>query len=220
MPLFFSPGSTSPETTTDSSLPVVDDAPRACCGGLGRLFLGVWAVVTILAIGAAAYFAGRASQVSEHERQAFAAAAQFPPIGATAAVSSEKFSVATGAVSEEAEGFFVLDHNSGLLQCSVIYPRIGKVMAQFTVNVSEALATGGKGGSYIMATGLVDFPRASNNPIGSSVVYVLDTATGNYAAYMIPFNRVALNAGQAQQSTMRLLFQGTANPVIDRDALR
>ncbi len=206
------------DQTSAESLPIInDESPAtACCGGFGRVMLGIWAVVTIVAIGAAAFFAGQASQSKDLAQAAFA----FPPVNANAAVSSEKFSIATGAVSDEAEGVFVLDHNSGLLQCQVLYPRMGQVMAQFQVNVAEALGAGGKGGSYIMVTGLVDFPRSSSTPAASTVVYVLDTATGNFACYGIPFDRTAVSAGRAQQNTMRLIFQGAANPIINRDALR
>jgi hypothetical protein len=197
------------------SLPIMNDEPQvnACCSGLRRAALGIWVVVTIVAIGAAAYFAGQASRSKELANASFA----FPPINATASVTSEKYSMATGAVSEEAEGVFVLDHNSGLLQCSVLYPRMGQVMAQFTVNVGEALGAGAKGGSYVMVTGFVDFPRSSSTPAATTVVYVLDTGTGNFACYGIPFDRTAVSAGRAQQNVMQLVFKGTANPLISRD---
>ncbi len=212
------PSSFPVDQTSAESLPILnDESPAsACCGGFGRAMLGIWAVVTIVAIGAAAYFAGQASQSNEFAHASF----EFPAVNAASSVSSEKFSLATGAVSDEAEGVFVLDHNSGLLQCQVLYPRMGQVMAQFQVNVAEALGAGGKGGSYIMVTGLVDFPRSSTTPAASTVVYVLDTATGNFACYGIPFDRTAVSAGRAQQNTMRLIFQGAANPVVNRDALR
>lgn len=187
-----------------------------------RAAMVAMAMVTLIAVGAAGYFAGRAetagsSRIDELTR---IATTDFPTLSATSAVTSEKFSMATGSVSEEADGLFVLDHNSGLLQCSVVYPRLGRFMAQFTVNVGEALGTGGKGGSYLLLTGRADFPRASNNPVGSTIVYVMDTATGNYASYYIPFNRQALTTGRPQQDLIRLIATGSANPVIDRDALR
>lgn len=180
------------------------------------------ATVTLVAVAVAGYFAGRAhaAQSSRIDQLARIATNDFPMLSATSAVTGEKFSMATGEVTEEADGLFVLDHNSGLLQCSVVYPRIGRFMAQFTVNVGEALGTGGKGGSYLLLTGRADFPRASNNPVGSTIVYVMDTATGNYASYYVPFNRQALTAGRPQQDLMRLIATGSANPVIDRDALR
>ncbi len=204
-----------------------NDTPAAsshgCCGlaALGRpmaaLGMPLMMVVTMVAISAAAYFAGRSEANRE---QAQAAKWQLPPIHATASATSDKFSIATGSVSDDSEGFFVLDHNSGLLQCSVIYPRLGRFMAQFTGNVAVDLGTGGKGGQYIMVTGSADFPRSSNRPAGSSILYVLDTSTGNYACYGVPFDRVKQNANRQQQGTIVLLYKGTANPLIDRDNLR
>ncbi|TWT89566.1 hypothetical protein [Neorhodopirellula pilleata] len=217
------------ETESDpTSLPVSAEslAKPSCCGlsgffNVSRLWAVGCAVVTLTAIGAATYFAGAAD---EARRQAEKSSANpwsdLPIANATAAVTSEKYSLATGLISEGTEALFVLDHNSGLLQCSVVYPRMGRFLATFTCNVADALGTDGKGGTYIMATGTADFPRSSNRPVGFSVVYVLDTATGNYACYGVPFDRVAMNANRPQQGLMVLISQGSANPVIDRDDLR
>lgn len=143
-----------------------------------------------------------------------------PLINATGAVTSEKFSMATGNVSDEAEGLFVLDHNSGLLQCTVIYPRSGQFMARFSINVAETLGTGAKGGKYLMVTGRTNFPRASNRPAAATVVYVMDSTTGNYACYGIPFDHTAVPRNQPQQGLLVLIGAGSANPLVDRDDLR
>lgn len=185
-----------------------------CCS-FARFAVPGMALIAVTAICVAAYFAGRSS-VS----QASAVDYPFPPISATASAISEKYSMATGMVGDDAEGLYVLDHNSGVLQCSVIYPRMGQFGALFKANVAEALGTGGKGGGYIMVTGRADFPRASNRPAGACVLYVMDTATGNYAAYGIPFDRAAVNAGRQQSGMLVLLSKGSANPIIDRDNLR
>jgi hypothetical protein len=140
-----------------------------------------------------------------------------PIADATAAVHSEKFSMATGTVSEDADGLFLLDHNSGLLQCQVMYPRTAVIGARFQTNVAEALGTGGKGGNYLMLTGRVNFPRASNRPAAQTVVYVMDTATGNFACFGIPFNSMIVNSNQPQQGVLVLLANGSANPLVDRD---
>ncbi len=199
---------------------------EACCsvgsvcrtGGcmLRRTIWSLTAAILILGTLALGYWFGTGSRTSDADQWKFPAT-----VDATAAASSDKFSIATGAVGDEAEGLFVLDHNSGLLQCSVMYPRLGKFLGMFTINVGEALATSGKGGTYIMVTGFADFPRASNRAIGANtIIYVLNTATGDYAAYAIPFDRVAQTAGRAQQGALVLLATGQANPVIDRDNLR
>jgi hypothetical protein len=218
------PGSNESMPNKSLQLPV-------CCGVLHvrhwqRSAIAVLALTTIVATLAATYFAGVASEATRHSNDKSLGAtsettwAGLPIANATAAVTSEKFSMCTGPMSDQGEALFVLDHNSGLLQCSVLYPRIGRFMASFTVNVADALGLEAKGGSYIMATGTADFPSASNRPVGLSVVYVLDTASGNYACYAVPFDRTMLRANQPQQGLMVLIGQGTANPVADRDELR
>ncbi|MGB7347829.1 MAG: hypothetical protein WBD20_26630 [Pirellulaceae bacterium] len=224
------------ETSSDGALPIANASmdAKTCCGWSNfrwttvHSLAAVLALTTLIAAGLATYFAGQASvvNVASNPTSALQQAAsqldgfQLPAIDATAAVASEKFSMATGSVGESGEGLFVLDHNSGLLQCAVMYPRAAQFMALFTVNVSEALATGGKGGQYIMATGALDFPSTSARPAAPLVIYVLDTATGNYACYGVPFNRAAVNANKPQQGGMILLGTGTANPIADRDSGR
>lgn len=208
------PATASSPAAADAGLPLAAAAPTRCCG-LGKV-TAVCVAVAVMATVVAAYFVGRANA----PEPTATLASQLPPIDATGAVSSEQFSMATGLVTDEAEGLFVLDHNSGLLQCSVIYPRAGRFLARFTANVSDAFPAGGKGGQYIMTTGSVDFPRASNRPVGSCVVYVLDTATGRYACYGVPFDRSAMNTGRPQQGALPLLATGSANPIMDRDSLR
>lgn len=209
------------QPTAPQALPTLEKSPvqrtqasLRCCD-LQRLGTAFLAVVTLISVGFASYFAGRSQSPLNQELS------ELPLLNAAAAVSGEKYSIATGIVSEEADGFFVLDHNSGLLQCNVIYPRRGgPFMARFSTNVNEAVGTGAKGGKYMMLTGRAQFPRASNNPAAATVVYVMDSTSGNYACYGIPFDRVAANANRPQQGALRLLTTGTANPVIDRDNLR
>ncbi|TWT49512.1 hypothetical protein Pla22_47090 [Rubripirellula amarantea] len=183
--------------------------------------IGVMIAATIVSLTAVAYCVGQRNAMAAQINAATVdSTIPLPLLEASASVTSEKYSMATGNISEDADGVFVLDHNSGLLQCSVIYPRVGRFMSAFTINVADALGTSGKGGSYIMVTGRADFPRASNRPAASTVIYVMDTATGNYACFGVPFDRVAMNANRQQQGSLVLITTGTANPVIDRDDLR
>ncbi len=222
------PSASSQSDPTLTALPVARTA--TCCGlletkTLQRCGIALLAIVAVTATCAATYFAGAARQASQ-QNQAQSQSntitnwAGLPIANAAAAVSSEKFSMCTGPISEQTEALFVLDHNSGLLQCSVLYPRLGRFMATYTINVADALGMEAKGGNYIMATGTADFPSSSNRPLGFSVVYVLDTASGNYACYGIPFDRISMKSNRPQQGVMFLVGQGTANPVVDRDDLR
>lgn len=196
-------------------------ASRPCCS-LGSITQSIamplLSMVTVIAVCAAVFYAGRNSQLESLHQDSFHT---LPLVQASAsATAAEKYSVATGQVSEESEGFFVLDHNSGLLQCTVIYPRSGQFLGSFSVNVGEALGTSGKGGNYLMVTGQASFPKASNRPASPTVVYVLDTASGNYACYGIPFDRGMLAANRPQQRPMILINTGSASAVPDRDQLR
>ncbi len=197
-----------------------DGSGHACSCPMHRAIWGLTAAIAgmiAVAIGGLAWYTYHTSRSTEVSSSA---AIQWPSsIDATAAVSSEKYSIATGLVGEEAEGFFVLDHNSGLLQCKVLYPRMRAFMANFTVNVGDALGAAGKGGSYLMVTGQADFMRSSNVPVATTVVYVLNTSTGAYAAYAIPFNRVLVNSGQPQTGQLILIGADQANPIVDRDAV-
>ena len=195
-----------------------EPASMAKCCGWEKWALGVMAIVTLCSISTAAYFAGRSTRMSVFGDKNLQDL--FPTIDAAAAMTSEKFSMATGPLSGDAEGLFMLDHNSGLLQCSVIYPRLGRFLGNFSINVTEALPSGGKGGQYMIATGLANFPSSSSRPAAQSVVYVLEVSSGDYACYGIPFNRAAMNAGKPQQMPMVLISKGSANPLIDRDSLR
>lgn len=207
------------------SLPTLPS--RFQCCSIARLAMPLMVMVTVGSLATAAYMLGR--QYKAAEIASADPAVEFDweaaglPINATASVISEKYSMATGFVSEDVEGLFVLDHNSGLLQCNVIYPRLPRngFMGQFSINVAEALGTGARGGQYMMVTGVVEFPRASNNPVAGTVIYVMDTVSGNYAGFGVPFNRAVMNSNKPQQNMpMFLLVSGSANPIVDRDNLR
>lgn len=172
--------------------------------------------ITLIAVSAAAFLFGQ-NQTLRQDRNPLGLT--MPTLDATAAVTSDKFSMSTGFISNDTEGLFVLDHNSGLLQCSVMYPRLAQFAGLFTVNVHDALGAS-KGASFMMLTGLVDLPSNNAQPLATSVVYVLNTTTGNYACYAIPFNRTLMNSNRPQQAAMSLVATGSADPVIDRDNLR
>jgi len=195
-------------------------APTAvCCAGWKKgLLLGL-----ALGLPLAGYGVGRWQGEDHAENVASSSTLQWPGggIDASASDSGEQFSIATGAVGKSAEGLFVLDHESGLLRCSVLYPRAGAFGANFGINVKDVLPGGGKGGSYLLVTGRAEFPGGSNQALGAgAVVYVLDTSTGGFACYAVPYNRVAENAGQPQQNSLVLIGTGQARQVIDRDSLR
>lgn len=124
---------------------------------------------------------------------------------ASAAANGEKFSMATGAIDQDAEGIFVLDHVTGILKCAVLNRRTGKFAALFTTNVTKDLGAA-KNPQYQMVTGLVNFNRGIS-PVrpGLSVVYVLDTNSGGMVAYGIPWQREAAATGRPQLGMLQTI---------------
>ncbi|XZE53332.1 hypothetical protein SH139x_005068 [Planctomycetaceae bacterium SH139] len=187
---------------------------KICCAK--PLLTGLVLGVTVTAATLLGFLLGRQSTAEQ-----ISLAHPFAELDATSGVSGEQFSMATGPISADADGIFVLDHASGLLQCNVLYPRAGQFGAAFQCNVKEALPSVGKNSKYLMVIGAAQFPGASNRGgFANCVVYVLDESTGAYACYSIPFNRSMVNSGAPQMGVMLPVARGQARVALDRDALR
>ncbi|QDV21931.1 hypothetical protein [Aureliella helgolandensis] len=126
-----------------------------------------------------------------------------PPLLASASSSSDTMAMATGAVSEDAEGVFFLDFITGDLQCLVYYPRSGTFGAHFATNVTGNLGGGGKNSKYMMVTGQAVTKATSGGARpGASLVYVTDSTNGTFAAYAIPWNRTAESSNRPQTGAL------------------
>ena len=133
------------------------------------------------------------------------------PVHATATDSNATFAAATNFIDEDAEGLFLLDGVTGELQCVVLNHRSAKFNALFRANVAQDLGVeAGKKPEYLLVTGNVNFRGSSNARPARSVAYVVDSATGKYAAYGVPWRRELANQGRGQTGPMALLHVGTA----------
>jgi hypothetical protein len=111
--------------------------------------------------------------------------------------------VATGQISNDAEGVFFLDFLTGDLQCLVYYPRNGTFGARFVANVAPQLGASGKNSQYIMVTGFARTnATAGGARPGQSLVYVTDSSRGVFAAYAVPWDRTAEASGRVQSGPM------------------
>lgn len=121
------------------------------------------------------------------------------PLHASATHGVEKFAIATGLVDARVEALYFLDYLTGDMRAAVINPKTGKFNAFFTRNIAADFGGAGRGTGYLMVTGTVDMPRGTAKfQYASSVVYVADASTGQVAAYTIPWNSAAHNAGTPQ----------------------
>jgi hypothetical protein len=132
---------------------------------------------------------------------------------ATATHGGETMAMATGIIDEGVEGLFVLDFITGELQCSVINPRTGQVGGLYRHNVVNDLGVT-KNPKYLMVTGAANFRYGGGNyKPADCVVYIADQNTGRYVAYMLPWNRAAMQWGLGQVQPMVLLGAGVARQV-------
>lgn len=117
---------------------------------------------------------------------------------AAASDSSDNFSLATGSVSDQAEGAFFLDALTGDLQCIVPYTRVNAIVGgHFKTNVFNDLQVQRtKKPRLLMVIGEAQF--AGNPRPGNCLVYILDATTGNFAVYAVPWDRQAESTGRPQ----------------------
>ena len=115
--------------------------------------------------------------------------------------------MATGPISEDTEGVFFLDFNTGDLQCLVYNPRFGGFRAHYFTNVRSQLGGAGKNSKYLLATGaIVSGPTAGGARPAGTLVYVTDVNTGLFAAYAVPWDRTMEASGRLQSGP--LVFAG------------
>jgi hypothetical protein len=125
----------------------------------------------------------------------------------SSAAAGSNMAVATGQVSDEAEGVFFLDFLTGDLQCLVYYPRQGAFGARYYTNVQAQIPGSGKDAQYLMVTGNAVSSRTSSNlKPANCLVYITDVNSGMFAAYTVPWSKTAESSSQAQGGP--LLFVG------------
>ena len=139
-----------------------------------------------------------------------AGAADLPKLWADAASSNDAFAVATGPIDQDVEGFYTLDYLTGDLQCAVLNYRTGKFRGLFRTNVIKDLGAG-QNPKYLMVTGRISLPRgASPARVAESAVYVLDSNTGNFVVYTLPWRREMASVGAPQAGQLVVLDYGRA----------
>ena len=137
---------------------------------------------------------------------------------AVATHGADNMALATGRIDEGVEGIFILDFITGDLTCQVLNPRSGTLGGLFRQNVVQDLGVEqGKQPKYLLVTGGLEIRQnISNIRPAKSLVYVADSNTGRYVAYMLPWNQQLANAGGAQAAPMVAVGAGSArNAVVE-----
>lgn len=130
---------------------------------------------------------------------------------AMGADSKGTFAMATGQIDDNTEGIFILDMLTGELQCAVTNYRSGSIFGAFKTNIAADLPVDRtKDPSYLMVTSVTSFSRGSGARPAQCVVWVLDTNTGNFAGYGLPWDQSAASSGRNQSGALTLLDSGSA----------
>lgn len=135
-------------------------------------------------------------------------------LNAMASHGADTMAIATGPI-DDSEGLFVLDYLTGELTCFVLNSRSGKFDAGFKTNVIQSLGVEpGKKPKYLMVTGVADFPRGiGGGQLGQCAVYVVDSNTGHFGVWGVPYNRQAAVRGGGQWGALFFINAGKARNV-------
>ena len=131
-------------------------------------WLAVAGLVTIGLVAGVGAFAGTQLANGQDEN--------LSPIELHAATAShnDSVSMATGLITREVEGLWVLDHESGQLQCWVLSPRSGAFAGSYTTNVANDLDFSKGKPEFLMTTGnfLYTGGKIANQSPARSVCYI------------------------------------------------
>ena len=138
---------------------------------------------------------------------------------AAGATQDDSFAMAVGRVDSNVEGVCILDFLTGELTCTVLDYRRGKFSSVFKANVIKDLRIEQAGRrKFLMLSGEVNFPRGAGAArAAQSAIYVLDSSSGTYAAYGIPWRQELASGGRPQVGQLILLDVGTARTAALRD---
>ena len=168
--------------------------------------LGVFGVSALMLLAAGFTAAGIGIGLSWNQTDSSGAL----PVYADNASRGDNISMATGFIEEDTEGLFVLDHQTGLLQCWLLNRQTGAIGGIFSANAGKALQIDkASNADFVMTTGRIDFAGTQGNQRpGGSVCYVGDGNTGRVVGFGVQINVAALNARQQQAGELAVICQG------------
>ncbi len=139
---------------------------------------------------------------------------------AAATDSTDNFVVATGTLSPDVEGVFLLDAMSGDLQFTIFNPYSAAFNPPFIRNVANDLQIeAGKKPRYLMVTGYIRNSRRSslNQNAAQCAVYIVEATSGSFAAYTVPWQESLFRAGRPQLGELVLLGVGSVRTAAIRE---
>lgn len=140
-------------------------------------------------------------------------------VQATATHGERNFAIATGYVEDGVEAIYFLDYLTGDLRAAVVSRRTGEFVAFFERNLQQDFSGASKNPRYLMVTGSARLPTrgVGNLNLASNLVYVAEAASGEVAAYGMPWNQTASAKGAAQRGGFVPIAKGGFRTTFVRD---
>ena len=188
------------------------DGPKSNCCKLTYVSGGLLCGIALALMLGAAFWVGRQSTSNLVEQSSWNGIPRdrVPPefLSATASHGGTNIAVCTALVGEDAEGFFSLDYLTGDLKGWVYYPRQGVFGGMFMTNVVPQLGQS-KNPEYLLVSGGTAPARLGGNVrLAQSLIYVVDTRSGYFAAYTAPWDRSLEASAGAPQGGQMIFVSG------------
>lgn len=195
----------------DSRLVIVDSASKANCCNWTYVAYGVFAGIALTVMVGTAFWLGRESASTVQPTTWNGIARDKVPadlLAATATHGGANLAVCTAQVGDDAEGFFSLDFLTGDLRGWVYYPKQGAFGGMFMTSVRPQLGQS-KNPEYLLVSGGTFGARLGGNvKLAQSLIYVVDTRSGLFAAYTAPWNSALENSAGAPQASPMIFVSG------------
>lgn len=179
-----------------------------------------WLAVTIAGVIVAmgcGFFLGRStSPATANLSEQAALQAQFDEmqktlplrLAADSASGGKTISMATGSITPDVDGLFILDHMTGGLQCWLLNPRTGSVGGIYAADVGLALGLDKGDPDFVMTTGSFFIRSSGNLKAANTICYVGEGKSGKVAGFSLAYDKSGIQAGAVQQGELNMVCSG------------
>lgn len=191
-------------------LEIVDVPKSSCCNLTYLLGAAMGGVALTLLLGVTFWIGRQTAAEGSPTLWNGIPTERVPPelLSASATHGGSNMAVCTAMVGDDAEGFFSLDFITGDLRGWVYYPRQGAFGGMFMTNVTAQLGQS-KNPEYLLVSGGTAAARLGGNvKLAQSLIYVVDTRSGLFAAYTVPWNSTLESSAGGPQGGLMIFVSG------------
>ncbi len=177
----------------------------------------VWHAVTIAGVIVAmgcGFFLGRSSKSSSAQQDELQSQYEEMKrnlplrLAADSASGGKTISMATGSVTPDADGLFILDHMTGKLQCWLMNSRTGKVGGIYVADLNIAMGLDKGDPDFVMTTGGFFLRDGGNPKVANTICYVGEGKSGKVAGFSLVYDKAGIQQGVVQQGELNMVCAG------------